>query len=349
MKKNKALRTASGLMVLTLLTISIIGATFAKYTTTGSASDTARVAKWGVVIKTSGSLYSNTYADEKGGNIPAAWSKKTLADGISVQAAAETENIVAPGTKSYGNGLSFGISGTPEVAVSVTADITAEDIFLKGGTYGVLVPATVSDTESLKKAIIANADGVYAESATTGTYDKLAATAAYDAAKKYYVLTNKVTVTDDYYPVKYTLEGGTSESATTAAAIAKDLAKAIDSSAREQTGYKVTYNISKNFDANTDLGAAAGDAGLHFENEKLEWEWAFTGTDADAKDTILGDLIAARSAAVDYIAVGAGTGDAMTALTISTADKDYTVKKGNDVVANLNTQFDISLGVTQID
>ena len=33
MKKNKALRAASALLVLTLLTTSIIGGTFAKYTT----------------------------------------------------------------------------------------------------------------------------------------------------------------------------------------------------------------------------------------------------------------------------------------------------------------------------
>ena len=47
MKKNRMLRLASALLILTLLTTSVIGGTFAKYVSTGSVSDTARVAKWG--------------------------------------------------------------------------------------------------------------------------------------------------------------------------------------------------------------------------------------------------------------------------------------------------------------
>lgn len=57
MKKNRMLRMASALLILTLLTTSVIGGTFAKYVSEGSVSDTARVAKWGVEIKTSGTLY----------------------------------------------------------------------------------------------------------------------------------------------------------------------------------------------------------------------------------------------------------------------------------------------------
>ncbi len=47
MKKNKMMRLASALLVLTLLTAFAIGGTFAKYTTGASTSDTARVAHWG--------------------------------------------------------------------------------------------------------------------------------------------------------------------------------------------------------------------------------------------------------------------------------------------------------------
>ena len=101
MKKNRMLRTASALLVLTLLTTSTIGGTFAKYVTSGRATDTARVAKWGVEIKTSGSLYSNAYAKAEGvnGNLPAAWqeNKNTLAKSISVATKTSDEgNIVAP-------------------------------------------------------------------------------------------------------------------------------------------------------------------------------------------------------------------------------------------------------------
>ena len=46
MKKNRMMRLASILLVCVLLTTSVISGTFAKYTSTASGSDTARVAKW---------------------------------------------------------------------------------------------------------------------------------------------------------------------------------------------------------------------------------------------------------------------------------------------------------------
>ena len=50
MKKNTMMRLAAVLLVGVLLTTSVIGGTFAKYTTSDDATDTARVAKWGVTI-----------------------------------------------------------------------------------------------------------------------------------------------------------------------------------------------------------------------------------------------------------------------------------------------------------
>lgn len=47
MKKNRMMRLASILLVLVLMTSSVVGGTFAKYTTSDSGTDTARVAKWG--------------------------------------------------------------------------------------------------------------------------------------------------------------------------------------------------------------------------------------------------------------------------------------------------------------
>ena len=58
MKKNKMMRLASAVLVCTLLTTSVISGTFAKYTSTSSASDNARVAKWGVTLAANGLLYS---------------------------------------------------------------------------------------------------------------------------------------------------------------------------------------------------------------------------------------------------------------------------------------------------
>ena len=50
MKKNKTMRLASILLILTLLTTSVISGTFAKYTSSATATDTATVAKWSIKV-----------------------------------------------------------------------------------------------------------------------------------------------------------------------------------------------------------------------------------------------------------------------------------------------------------
>lgn len=365
MKKNRMLRLASALLILTLLTTSVIGGTFAKYVSTGSVSDTARVAKWGVEIKTSGTLYSDAYAVAKekddNSNLPATWVESDTSKALSVASQKtddKTENIVAPGTKSYGEGLSFAISGKPEVAVTVSAKITAEDIYLKAGTYGVLVPAKISDEHSFTKAMNDYKDSVYVKS---DEYKKQTSDSTFSNAGEYYILTNKIEVANDYYPVVYELEGETSGETNdkTAIAIAGKLAKKIDTNAKDDsaTSYKTNYEVtSDTYAANTDL-ATSGPA---FGDEKLTWEWPYETTDVNTKDkvnaqdTLLGDMIAARdtTGTPDYVIVDiTTTGDVetVTALTISGDDGDYTVKKGTDVVANLNTKFEIELTVTQVD
>jgi hypothetical protein len=155
------MRLASGLLVLTLLTTSAISGTFAKYTTTASASDTAKVAKWCVTVSASGSLFSKNYLTSKN-------TGTTDTTGISV-ASSSTGNLVAPGTKNT-TGLTFSITGKPEVAVKVKFDVTVDnDVFLK--------------------AIAAN--GAYKDYTSNG-------------ASKTFTLAN------DYYPVKFTLTKGTS-------------------------------------------------------------------------------------------------------------------------------------------
>ena len=52
MKKNRMMRLASILLVCVLLTTSVISGTFAKYTSSATATDSARVAKWSVKVGT---------------------------------------------------------------------------------------------------------------------------------------------------------------------------------------------------------------------------------------------------------------------------------------------------------
>ena len=104
MKMNKFIRLASVMLMLCLITTCAISGTFAKYTTDGTASDTARVAKWGVTVNVTGSdLFAESY---NGGQVSA------------------TEDVVAPGTSGTLAGIT--ISGSPEVAANVKFDATLD-------------------------------------------------------------------------------------------------------------------------------------------------------------------------------------------------------------------------------
>ncbi len=105
MRKNKMLRMASALLILVLLTTSVVGGTFAKYTTSTEATDTARVAKWGVTFGAHSDLFATSYngTDSNSANVTVKSSN--------------SDKLVAPGTT--GTGFSIKISGTPEVSYEV--------------------------------------------------------------------------------------------------------------------------------------------------------------------------------------------------------------------------------------
>ena len=50
MKKNRMMRIAAFLLVAALLSICVVSGTYAKYTSTISGSDSARVAKWDIKV-----------------------------------------------------------------------------------------------------------------------------------------------------------------------------------------------------------------------------------------------------------------------------------------------------------
>ena len=134
MKKNKMMRVASILLVAVLLTTSVISGTFAKYVTSGEASDSARVAKFGVLVSAEGNLFDKTYKKTTD-NTPggSTWDENLTGEpkDLTALSVESTTNVVAPGTKSEGTGLTFGVTGTPEVDVNVKLDFTAvKDVFL---------------------------------------------------------------------------------------------------------------------------------------------------------------------------------------------------------------------------
>jgi len=124
-------------MIATMLTTSIVSGTYAKYVTSDSAKDSARVAKFGVTVAASGSLFDTSY--ENG-------------DGTITVVSSTDEKVVAPGTKSD-EALTFSISGEPEVSVKVAIDVEYEestsDVFLKAGTYPDMTTDDPGDTFTL--------------------------------------------------------------------------------------------------------------------------------------------------------------------------------------------------------
>ncbi|MBE5762564.1 MAG: hypothetical protein E7334_11315 [Clostridiales bacterium] len=127
MKKNSTMRVAALLMTLTLVTTCFVGATFAKYVTSTSGEDKARVAYWGFdqAAKTTIDMFDDSYTNVASSN---------------------DDNVVAPGTSktttfAFGytpkgaevNSLTAGAIAMPEVAytfkvdASITGDYDALD------------------------------------------------------------------------------------------------------------------------------------------------------------------------------------------------------------------------------
>lgn len=133
MKKNKMMRIASVLLVMTLLSTCAISGTFAKYVTKASGTDSARVAKWGVVLTLDGadSVFAKEYelsADHQDEG----------ADAYTGLAVKSDVKVVAPGTTSEeaGAAVKGSVAGTPEVATHYEISIkNIKDVLLPKGTY----------------------------------------------------------------------------------------------------------------------------------------------------------------------------------------------------------------------
>ena len=117
MKKNRAMRVAAMLLVLVMMTSCFVGGTFAKYTTSTTGTDSARVAYWG--FKEEGTVTLDMFD----GNY------KNTADETTVNSAT-TDNVIAPGTEKEAEfGFAYTANDTiaaPEVDYSITVTATGK-------------------------------------------------------------------------------------------------------------------------------------------------------------------------------------------------------------------------------
>lgn len=107
-KGNKFLKASVPLLMLTLVTSCFVGGTFAKYVTTADATETARVAKWGITAEVKGNLFKLRYNSDTDGY-----------SGDTVETS-DSSMVVAPGTDGEFGGIT--LSGTPEVAVKINTE-----------------------------------------------------------------------------------------------------------------------------------------------------------------------------------------------------------------------------------
>lgn len=362
-KKNKTMRAAGALFVATMLTTSMTAGTFAKYTTGDSASDSARVAKFGVVISADGTLFGQQYADKDSDNKIISYNVTSTEGTVQVNAADGVNgiNVVAPGTKNS-TGLGFSVTGKPEVDINISSTIKAKNIRLNAGSYGVMVKE--EKVTDVNYASYVSAGLYYLD----GSEYKKISTETYETTKThggYYAVHNTVTLEKNYFPVIYKLNsvdgtdyvsGGFEYDNQT------DSLQLVAKNIGQQLGHNSTVNYvegstvdKKLVHANTDLTDITS---VNLDNETITWEWAYerTTTDGDSAsqtaykekydnaDTILGDLAAKDDATFKGTVVKTTNGGST--YTVVNADSSDTKTDGD---YNLKTIFEISITATQID
>lgn len=337
MKKNKRMRTASGLMIAALLTTSMISGTFAKYTTADAAQDSARAAKWGVNLGISGRLYGDAYAGADSNTIVS-----NTDSSVTVKSSAAGTDVIAPGTRNSNSGLHITLNGTPEVSTRVYGTIKTQNIYLKKGEYGVMVEA-----HDVKAEDFANGGNEY-YTETGGAYEK-AKGYTQGTGVTYYTLENVANVESNYYPVVYSGAKVTgSKTKDSLSEIGQNIANLLADSQpvtgsagtgaeQGQTIYTVETDAAKIYAPGEDLA----DQLNNLSSTNITWEWEFEGD--DGADTILGALIAGNSKVVvkdqdsnsyNKISVNEGTG-------LAAAD--------NTILASVKTSFSIELTADQVD
>lgn len=121
MKKNKLMRVACALLVVTLLSTCVISGTFAKYVAQGSARNTVQVAKWSIEYKGEKDTAATQLAVN--GSTPTVsfdlFSTVLDSDGSSETDVAQGK--IAPGTK---GAFKFTVENKSEVTAKVSFAVT---------------------------------------------------------------------------------------------------------------------------------------------------------------------------------------------------------------------------------
>ncbi len=144
MKKNRTMRAAAVLLIAAILTTFAISGTFAKYTTSKTGSDTARVAKWGFNTTSISitDLFSTTYTNVASG---------------------DNYDVIAPGASGSASfKFELETNTKPEVAYNFTVS-----------TEGSNCDSDIQNNESIKWALTTSDAAPEAENSEWGTWTAL--------------------------------------------------------------------------------------------------------------------------------------------------------------------------------
>lgn len=189
MKKNRTMRVASLLLALTLITSCFVGGTFAKYTTSTTGGDSARVAYWGFDQEATTTIdlfdgeYDGTVDAENGDNVIAPGTSKTTTFAFG---------YTPKGTDK--NALTAGAIAAPEVDYTFTVDagITGDYDALDANTnfkWTLKAPNATEATEYNTVAdFIAAIEALSGDATGTKTYEAGNLPTAFTAADEIYTI-----------------------------------------------------------------------------------------------------------------------------------------------------------------
>jgi len=248
--KNKMMRIASVLMVAVILSVCAVSGSFAKYVTSFEGTDTARVARWGVVMSVEGdglSAFATEYESDDESYNPVASDPDSKVTVLS----ANTDKVVAPGTK--GESAKVTLKGTPEVAVRLSFNIKDFQVpFLKAGT-------PIKDYTKLVLIEPAAQEGETAGAAEYGYAD-------YE-------------VPEDYYPILFTLKAYPFQQAPASDdSTPVETGRALRATAdQEVEPYTVQFRTPEELEEALEEFTIDLSPNTTLDNVafSLEWEWAF--------------------------------------------------------------------------
>ncbi len=290
------MRIASILLVVTLLSTCVISGTFAKYVTKAEGTDSARVAKWGVLVSVEGGTFDTKYTTHD----------DAYEGEFSVIAEDETK-VVAPGTSSADveDTLKATITGKPEVAARYTIEAKDfQDVVLPAGTY--------TDYTKL------GADGEYSEEFTLAKdYAPVKWDITISKGSKTVTMTELLydNLPDNYRQVAENY--GLSKDGCSLTDAITIIQKVAGNEAYKQVveaGLQSVVSGGSNFQLSADNGDIKlsydfdpnKDMGFTFE---LTWAWAFEQEDVelyDKADTLLGNIAAGVAEAPEGASVKLG-------------------------------------------